>query len=218
MSSLEDRMAAELVECCLELHRQRLLAGADGNVSFRLDDERILITPAGVAKRLLKLTDLAVIRLDGSVIDGKPSSEKQLHLEVYRRSPLARAVLHAHPPTAVAWSVAHPEYTELPGECLSELILAAGSIPLVPYARPASLEAAAAVRPYLPAHRALILARHGALTWGESLTEVLNGMERIEHSAQILKAAFELGGLTKLPPDEIAGLRALRAALGERLL
>ena len=217
MVSLE-QTAQEIVACCQELHRQRLLAGADGNVSCRLDGERILITPGGVSKRLVQPEELAIVKVSGEVLRGKPSSERLLHLEIYRSCPVAQAVIHAHPPIAVAWSIAHPEYSELPSECISELILAAGCIPIVPYARPASSEVAEAVRPFLPARRSLILARHGAVTWGQSLLEALNGMERIEHAAIILKAAQELGGLTKLPAAEVERLKKLRAEIGDQLL
>ncbi len=141
-----------------------------------------------------------------------------MHLEVYRRCPAARAVIHAHPPTAVAWTVAQPNLKELPSECLSEVILATGSIPIAPYARPGTQNMGDVLVPFLPQHRALILARHGALTWGEDLEEAYRGMERIEHSAQTLKLAHDLGGLTTLPEGEIKYLKELRKKLGDTLL
>ena len=64
----------------------------------------------------------------------------------------------------------------------------------------------------------MILARHGALAWGESLNEAYNGMERLEHSAQILMYAFQLGGLTSLPEKELEFLKETRRNLGERNL
>src|SRR5581483_2454180 len=123
-----------------------------------------------------------------------------MHLEVYRSCPKAKAVVHAHPPTAIAWTIAHPEMKMLPSDCMSELILAVGDLPVVPYARPGTLNMGEVLRPYLPGSRVMILARHGALSWGEDLDEAYNGMERLEHTALILKSAWELGGLTALPP------------------
>ena len=76
----------------------------------------------------------------------------------------------------------------------------------------------AVLLPFLPAHRLLLLSRHGALAWGESMEEAVNGIERVEHSAIILKAAEELGGTTPLPPIELEELRALQARIGPRLL
>jgi len=213
----EHRAAPDIIDVCQRLHQQGLLSGADGNVSVRLG-ERVLITPSGEPKWRLQAAQLALIDLEGQVLRGHPSSEKLLHLEIYRRAPEAKCVVHAHPPTAIAWSVARPDLPELPAGCLSEIIPAMGALPIVPYARPGTQDMADRVRPYLPRHRALILARHGGLTWGEDLIEALNGMERIEHVARILSSAAGLGGLSELPADEIAALKELRAKIGERLL
>ena len=171
-----------------------------------------------MAKHLLEPGDLAYLDPGGAVLAGRPSTERLMHLAVYRACPDARAVVHAHPPTAVAWSLAHPEWTCLPSDALPEVILAAGSIPFVPYARPGTMAMGEALGPFLPAHRLLVLVRHGALAWGESLEEAYNGMERLEHVCQILKAAFELGGAHPLPGDEVEALRQLRALGPGRLL
>jgi len=200
------------------LHRRNLLAAADGNVSLRLGQDEIAITPAGVNKYRLRPEDMAVVRLDGVTVSGTPSSERAMHLWVYRRCPDARAVVHAHPPTAIGWTLAHPELTELPSDALPEVILAAGRIPVVPYARPGSEAMGTELGPFLPAHRLLLLARHGALAWGESLEEAVNGIERVEHAALILKTAFELGGAKALPEDERRALQLLRAKNGPKLL
>lgn len=208
-------------EICLvgrRLHQKNFLAACDGNISFRLSDDRILMTPTGVSKGFLSPEDLCAVDLEGQVKEGSPSGEMPMHLEVYRLSPLARAVVHAHPPYAIAWSVARPNLKELPAECLSEVILATGAIPFVPYARPGTSQMAEQLRPFLPHHRALILSRHGALAWGESLTEAVNGMERVDHSAQILWLAEQMGGLSPLPEEEIKYLKSIRKKIGERLL
>ena len=195
-----------------------MLASADGNISFRLSDQEILITPTGKNKASIRTEDIAVITLDNQILTGKPSSERLMHLEIYRRCPQAKAVVHAHPPTATAWSIAFPQHKELPAECISELILAVGSIPIVPYARPGTAAMGEVLRPFLPKSRVMILARHGALSWGEDLSEAYNGMERLEHSALVLKTAIDLKGLTFLPKKEVTALRELRKTLGDRTL
>lgn len=216
---MEHQHTAEaILETCRELHRKNFLAAADGNVSVRLNDREILITPAGLSKARIRTEDLALITLENEVLQGKPSSERLMHLEIYRQCPQAKAVVHAHPPTAIAWTIARPELTELPAECMSELILAVGKVPVVPYARPGTLEMGTHLHPFLPSCRALLLARHGALCWGESLDEALGGMERVEHSALILKSAQELGGLTSLPAKEVEALREMRKKLGDKIL
>jgi len=209
---------SDICDAGRRLHARNLLAAADGNVSVRLGDGRIAITPSGVAKARLEPGDLAFLGEDGAVLEGRPSTERLMHLAVYGACPEARAVVHAHPPTAIAWSLARPDLAFLPADALPEVILAAGSIPFVPYARPGTAAMGDVLLPFLPAHRLLILARHGALAWGESLEEAVNGLERLEHVCQILKAALELGGARPLPEAELQALRQARLKAGRRLL
>lgn len=200
------------------LYDRGMLAAADGNLSYRLSDERIVITPSGVAKAFIKAEDLCIIDLQGRILEGKPSGEMSMHLEVYRQVKKAKAVVHAHPPYAVAWSISHPQLSELPSDCLSEIILAVGSIPIVPYARPTTVGMGEVLGSFLPHHRLMILSRHGGLSWGEDLDEAVNGMERLEHSAQILALAKQMGGLSFLPTEEVEALREMRRGIGERTL
>lgn len=209
---------SHILEICKRLHARNMLSAADGNISFKLDNQNILITPSGIAKAFMSVDDMALITLDNQIVFGNPSSERLMHLEVYRTCPEAQAVIHAHPTTAIAWSIAHPHIEKLPSDCLSEVILATGDIPFVNYARPGTKDMGEVLKPYLPRHKALILRRHGALTWGESLEEAYRGMERIENSAQILSAAQQLGGIHPLPLEEIKYLYELRQKIGNVLL
>jgi L-fuculose-phosphate aldolase len=210
--------ASYILEICQRLHARNMLSAADGNVSYRIDDQNILITPSGIAKAFMKVSDMAVITLDNKIISGNPSSERLMHLEVYKTCPDAKAVIHAHPTTAIAWSIAQPELKKLPSDCLSEVILATGDIPFVKYARPGTQAMGDVLKPYLPHCKAMILSRHGAITWGKSLDEAYRGMERIENSAQILATAKQLGGINPLPVEEIAYLYELRKKIGNVLL
>lgn len=211
-------MRTKLVNACHRLWQRNMLASADGNLSVRLDDGRILITPSGVSKAFIEPDQMALLTVEGEILSGSPSSERLMHLTIYNQVPTARAVVHAHPPHAIAWSVAEPELQELPARCLSELILAAGSIPFVPYARPGSKAMGEVLKPFLPDRRLMILSRHGGLAWGESLDEAVGGMERLEHTAQILWLAKSIGPLSELPSREVEALYRMRKSIGEKLL
>ena len=213
----EAKILQSLCEACRRLHDRNLLAAGDGNLSARLPDGRIAMTPSGVAKAWIRPEDFTFLRLDGTILHGQPSSERQMHLVIYGACPEAKVVVHAHPPTAIAWTLARTELQALPSEALPEVILGAGAIPIVPYARPGTAALAEGLRPFLPEHRLLVMARHGAVCWGEDAGEAAGGVERLEHVAQILKAAVELGGLSPLPADELEALRRLRAELGPRI-
>lgn len=218
MNATERTILEAVCAICRKLHARNLLAAADGNVSFRFRDDRIAMTPAGVSKAELRPEQMAWMKLDGSILYGRPSSERLMHLAVFRAAPEARAIVHAHPPTAIAWSLARPDLDRIPDEALPEAILAAGRIPVVPYARPGTAAMGDSLLPFLPEHRLLLLARHGAVCWGESVEEAHNGIERLEHLCQILKSAAEMGGAKPLPAAELEALRAIRAKLGPKVL
>jgi L-fuculose-phosphate aldolase len=141
-----------------------------------------------------------------------------MHLAIYQAVPEAKAIVHAHPPTAIAWSLARPDWKELPADGLPEVILAAGRIPIVPMAIPGTEAMGTNLLPFLPDHRLLVLARHGGLCWGEHMDEAAGGMERLEQVAVILWRAETLGGAKPLSSMEVAELRALRAKIGPRII
>ncbi len=208
----------KIITTCQRLHARNMLSAADGNISYRVNNNFILITPSGIAKAFMSVKDIAVINIEGEILHGKPSTERLMHLEIFKTCEKAKAVIHAHPTTAIAWSIARPDINKLPSDCLSEVILATGDIPFADYARPGTAAMGDVLKPFLPKHRALILRRHGAVTWGEDLEEAYRGMERIENSAQILAEAIKLGGLHPLPPDEVQYLYELRKKIGDILL
>lgn len=188
------------------------LAAGDGNFSFKADDGRIWITPSGCRK--CDLTPSDFVLLESSK---KASSESRMHQKVFETSKEARVVFHAHPPTAIAYSVSNDE-AYLPENVISELVLSAGRIPLVPYARPGSKEMGEHLAPFVLDSRILILKHHGALTWGETVEEALNGMERLEHTCEILFKAKMMGALLKLPEGELQWLKEKRKNLGNKTL
>ena len=121
----------EIRDACAHLHTRGLLAAADGNVSVRLPDDTVVLTPAGVNKARLLPGSLARVALDGRILDGRPSTERAMHLAVYRTCPEARVVVHAHPPTAIAWTLARPELEELPTDAVVHAVLYATGLLVV---------------------------------------------------------------------------------------
>lgn len=203
----------QIVSAIKVLWQKGHLAAGDGNFSFK-SGEDIWITPSGCRKCDLKIEDFVKV---GGLEGRKPSSETLMHLKVYKNAPLAKVVFHAHPPTATAYSISNDE-AHLPEDVVSELVLSAGRIPLVPYARPGSQAMGDNLKPFLPESRILILKHHGALTWGESVKEALSGMERLEHSCEIFWKAKTMGSLQRLPVGELEWLKEKRKSLGDKIL
>jgi L-fuculose-phosphate aldolase len=215
--------ATQIIDLAKRLSQRFFLAAADGNISCREESGHFLVTPAGRQKVLLQPEDMVKVDLEGKVIGHKKpgvraSSEWAMHATVFRQCSQANWVIHAHPPYATAWTVAFPSHQELPTDCLTEVILSAGRIPIIPYAVPGEKAMGEHLLPFLPHHRIFILARHGALAWGETAEEALNGIERLEHAAYVLSIATQLGGLTFLPKEELDMLKAKRQQWGERIL
>ncbi|MDX2184729.1 MAG: class II aldolase/adducin family protein [Gemmatimonadaceae bacterium] len=211
-SRSETAARREIVDVCRALAERRLIAGPDGNVSVRLDDDRVLCTPAGVRKGTLTPAMLVVVDLAGRPerCDARPaSSEIGLHLAAYAARPEVAAVVHAHPPMATAWGVAG---RDLVAPVLAEVILLMGAVPRVPFAIPGTPALAAAFAPFFPHHDAFLMANHGALTLGSTLALAHQRMECLEHAATVVHAASVLGPVTALSDAEATALRARRTA------
>lgn len=210
----EHALREAIVQVGRRLYRSGLIVAGDGNISARLADGTILITPAGNCKGELSPADLVVIDLTGRLLRAAPgrrqSSEQLLHLHVYRRRPDVLACVHAHPPTAVALTLAGVSMAE---PLLPEAMLALGPMPTATYARTGTAEMGEAIDALVAEHDAMLLSHHGALTLGRSPLEAYYLMEQVEHCARILHAAHLLGPIQPLPPERINELKALRRTL-----
>ena len=192
------------------LYDRGYAAANDGNLSVRVGEDRLLITPSGVSKGRMTPDMLLVTDLDGQVVEGDrhPSSETKMHLMVYRRRPDAGAVVHAHPPVSTAFAVCR---RGLETPYLAELAAGLGTVPCTPsFAMLSTDEVPESVEPYLPDHNAVLLANHGALAWGADLWEAFDRLETVEHTAKIVLNAEALGGGVPLTAEEVARLQSLR--------
>ena len=192
----------QVIKACQRLDHLGFVAATDGNVSSRLDDDRILITPSMLPKGDIKASQLLVCNMEGKILSGKgkASSEIKMHLFAYRMRPDIKAVVHAHPPAATAFSTAGKALTE---PVLPEVILSVGPVPLARYATPSTDEVPRSISPYIKKHNAILLSNHGVLAMGKDITEALHRMERVEHLAKIILTAGLLGGARKLNKKEL---------------
>ena len=208
-------LRSQIIEVGRRTYERGFVASNDGNISARLDEKRVLITPTGVSKGFMKKEDLVIVDMNGNVIGGskKPSSEVFMHLQVYKDRPDVNSVCHAHPPYATGFAVAG-----LPlDKCvLPEVIIALGNIPIVEYGTPGTDEFYKPVRKLLPEHDAFLLANHGALTVGETVLAAYHKMETMEHFAHINFIATQLGHITTLNKEQVKKLTDLREKFGIR--
>lgn len=210
-SIAESDLRLAILECGRIAYERHLMTSNDGNISARMENGHVLITPSGISKGRLNPDDMLVVDLDGNILssraDRKPSSETPMHLEVYRHRRDVRAVMHAHPIFATTLMVAGLEF---PVDVLPEVLLTLGDVPITEYATPSSHEDAEVIRPFIKDHNAMLLCQHGSLTYGRNLEEALIHLERIEHVSEIYWRAKMLGEVKRVPPEAQAKLIELR--------
>ena len=190
------------------LYRLGFAPGTSGNLSVRLDRERILATPTGASKYLLRAEDMVVVDLDGRQLAGyrKVTSEIGMHLEIYRQRDDVEAVVHAHPPVATAFACSG---RALDAPLCAEAIMTLGPVPLAHYATTGTAEVGESLAELIAEHEAILMANHGAVSYGNSLLEAFQRMETVEHFAHICLVAHQLGSERPLQQEQV--LHLLRA-------
>ncbi len=198
-----------------ELCYQRFyIVGADGNISARCADGTILITPAGAMKGFLEPHHIAHIDSEARVVDGGPgpSSEVGIHLVAYQERPEMQAMVHAHPPHAVAMTIAGIDM-QMP--IIPEIIVTIGGIPTAPFGTPGTPELPESIREIIRCSDSLIMQNHGSVTVGSNLMDAYKKLDMLEHTARILWLAHVAkGGLEPLPQESVRKLLATRSLLG----
>jgi len=195
-------------------YQKNFIVGADGNISARLSDGTLLITPAGAMKGFLQPHLLAHIDMEGRVIDDGPScsTETGIHLVSYKERPDIRAVIHTHPPHAVALTIAGIDM-QLP--IIPEIIVTIGGIPTAPYGTPGTDELPESIRSIVRCSDTLIMQNHGAVTVGPNLMDAFKKLDMVEHTARILWLAHAVrGDVEPLPPEAVKKLLDSRRMLG----
>jgi L-fuculose-phosphate aldolase len=198
-----------IVEACRRLHARDLIGAGEGNVSIRLGPDRFLVTPAGANKALLAPGDLVIVDGTGAVVRGRgrATTEVRMHLAAYAARLDVGAIVHAHPITAVALTVAG---LPPPNDLVPEAAVTLGEIALARFATPGTAEVPDSLAPLLPGHDVLLLERHGALALGRTLAEAFDRMETLERVARIALVARVAGSCEPLAPAAVD--RVLAAA------
>lgn len=209
MPSCEHDLREQVVRAGRMMYERGWIAANDGNITARLDGERILATPAGVCKGALSPEDLIVCDNAGNRVSGnrERTTEMGMHVAVYQARPDIQAVVHAHPPVSTGFAVAG---RSLNLALMPELVVSMGSVPLAEYGLPGTPALAEGMLPYIPKFNAILLANHGAVCYGESVPEAYARMETLEHLARITLVAELLGGPKVLPRAEVQKLFAAR--------
>jgi L-fuculose-phosphate aldolase len=199
----------EIVRFGRMLHQRGFVAAMDGNLSIRLDNRRILVTPTCVSKGAMRPADMVVVDLEGHRLAGRRAvtSEIGMHLLIYDLRPDIAAIVHAHPPTATGFAAAGMALNE-PLVC--EVVMGLGSIPLARYGTPGTSELAETLAPYVPHYDAILMSNHGVVAYGDTVEHAYMKMETVEHFAHIALVTHILGRAQPLGEKEVEKLWAVR--------
>lgn len=205
----ERKHREEIVRYGRTLHEKGFVAAMDGNLSVRLKQDRILVTPTGLSKGSMRPADLVIVDLEGKQVAGRRhvTSEIGMHLMIYRTRPDVKAIVHAHPPTATGFAAAGIALTE-PLVC--EVVMGLGCIPLARYGTPGTAELAQSLEPYVPKYDAILMSNHGVVAYGDTIEHAYMKMETVEHFAQISLVTHMLGRQQPLQEREIEKLLLAR--------
>ncbi|MDD5938308.1 MAG: class II aldolase/adducin family protein [Clostridiales bacterium] len=205
---MDEKLRQELCEICHLLYDRGYVVSNDGNVSARTGRGTVLITPSGVGKGRMTPDMLVETDLEGHILSGdrNPSSESKMHWMVYRERPDVMAVVHAHPPMATAFAICRKPLTK---RYLAEMVIGLGEVPVTEFAMLSTDEVPNSVKPFVADHSAVLLANHGALTWGPSLLSAFDRMETVEQTARIYSYVEQLGGGVEMTAEQAAVLRSM---------
>ncbi len=192
------------------------IVGADGNISAKMQDGSVLITPTGAMKGFLEPHQVAHVDMEGRPLDDGPkaSSEVGIHLVSYHERPDVKAICHAHPPHAVALTIAG---VDLQMPIIPEIIVTIGGIPTAPFGTPGTPELPETIRELVRCSDVMMMQNHGSVTLGANLMDAYKKLDMLEHTAKILWLAHVAkGGLEPLPAEDVRKMLETRAQLGIR--
>ncbi|HMP80681.1 MAG TPA: class II aldolase/adducin family protein [Pirellulaceae bacterium] len=207
MTEAELRLA--MCDIGQRLYARQLCAANDGNLSCRLDGDRILCTPTLMCKGFLQPDDLCLVDYEGNQLTGKRSrtSEILLHLSVYRHRSDIQAVVHCHAPHASAFAVTRQP---VPMGIMPEADVFLTHVPVAPYAAPGNQRFADTILPYLPHTNVILLANHGVISFGPDLERAYWLSEILDAYCRILILAKTLGTVVELSAEEQQELAELK--------
>lgn len=210
-----DREARQLIlEVGRRMYHKNFVASNDGNISCKVGDDALWTTPTGVSKGYMTEEMLVKVDLAGNLLEGdaKPSSELKMHLRVYQENPSVRGVVHAHPPVATSFAIAG---IPLSRAILPEAVVQLGEVPVAQYAAPGSQGVPDSIAPFCKTHNGVLLANHGALTWGSDPMQAYFRMESLEYYALVMMYTGNIiGRANELSREQVDELVDIRTKLG----
>lgn len=197
----------DIIEIGKSLYNKGLTIGTSGNISIKTDNG-VLITASGTALGFLKEEDIVLTDFEGKELENKKaSSEKMLHVEIYKKRSDIKAIIHTHPEYLTSFAVCHKT---LNAPIMSENILYFEDIPVAEYAMPSSKQLVENTVKYFNNRDVVMMANHGAITAGKDLTDAFLKMETAEYYAKVTLNTQIIGNPQELSEKDVQDLINLK--------
>lgn len=195
-----DDVKEEVLAAAKRVHESGLVVGTAGNISGKMPDGTICMTPSSLPYETMTVEDLVVVDLDGNKVGGggNPSTEKALHLGCYQRYPEVGGVIHSHAPHASMFALVHEP---IPAVIEEVVVYIGGDIPICEYKTTGTDELGEEVASKLADRSAALMANHGLVCIGKSPEDALHASLVVERTAQIVWGARALGQPVTIPDD-----------------
>lgn len=197
----------KIIDIGKKLYLKNLTVATSGNISIKTD-KGIYITASGSSLGSLKKEDIVLTDFEGNEISqGKASSEKKLHVAIYKLRPEINAIIHTHPVYLTSFAACHKSLKE---PIMSENILYFEDIPVAKYAMPSSDELVANTIKHIKKRDVVIMANHGAIALADNIEHAFSKIETAEYYAQVSIFSNIIGNPVSLPKKEVAKLIKLK--------
>ncbi|HIY02164.1 MAG TPA: class II aldolase/adducin family protein [Candidatus Blautia faecipullorum] len=218
-----EKQINEMVEVCIRDGELGYGASVGGNLSYRVEENLVLITPTKTPKRKLTFDMICAVDMDGNTIfapEGKkPTGEAFMHLHIMKMRPDIKAVMHAHPPVCIGMSTSREGKESMMLPLIPEAMMMLGPVITIPYAEPNAKALGYVFDPYVNDANAYILENHGVVSLSaKGALETIEMIQIMESMAESIVAAKQMGGpLLKLSEKDISDLDEVICQLGWRL-
>lgn len=203
-------MESLLIEYGKLMGKKNFTTGTSGNMSIRVGEDKMLITASGSANGYLEKDEIVLTDFDGNSVDGgvkKPSSEKLMHIAIYKKRPDLKVILHVHSPYLSSFAAAGIPLDE---PIMAENTFYFGKILMADYALPSTTELAENTAKFFDKYNAVLMANHGFVVASDNIKDAYLKLELAESYAQIVLNTYLLGGAHKLTKEQENAILAQR--------
>jgi L-fuculose-phosphate aldolase len=213
MVSNLNQIKEEICDIGRRLYNRGFAAANDGNISCRIDENRIVCTPTGISKGFMKPDDLCIVDMEGRQISGnrKMTSEVRQHIAIMKHRSDVKSVVHCHPPHATAFGMVREA---IPQYLMPEAEINLGNVPIAKYTIPGGQEFADVILPFVDKSDIIIQANHGTVSYGPTVEQAYFLVETLDAYCKILLLARSLGNVQYFTKEEAKDLLELKRTMG----